>query len=141
MKHPHKPRKPRRRAYRPEQGVLARYDEVTEKQFQNTVQQLAQLKGWSYYHTHDSRRSQPGYPDLTLWHTTQGRIIFAELKTMKGRLTQDQRRVLNELRLTGVAEVYVWRPNQLADDIPETLVHNRAHKDFPDEWWNDTIHH
>ena len=39
---------------------------MTEAQFQEAVVQLARLTGWLVYHTFDSRRSQAGYPDLTL---------------------------------------------------------------------------
>ena len=55
---------------------------ATEKQWQATVTQLAQTLGWMVYHTHDSRRSEPGFPDLVL---ARDRIVaaYAELKTDK----------------------------------------------------------
>ncbi len=37
-----------------------------EGDFQAGVVRLAELRGWLVYHTHDSRRSQPEFPDLTL---------------------------------------------------------------------------
>jgi len=61
----------------------------TEKQFTQAVIDLAEAKGFLVYHTHDSRRSQPGYPDLTM--VRDGRVIFAELKTVKGRLSAAQK--------------------------------------------------
>ena len=81
-----------------------------ERDFQAQVLRLAQSSGWACYHTHDSRKSQPGYPDLTM--AKPGRLIFAELKTKTGKLTQDQAAWLNLLAttVTGV-EVYQWTPN------------------------------
>lgn len=39
---------------------------VMEKVFQAQVLDLAHLSGWLCYHTHNSRRSAPGFPDLVL---------------------------------------------------------------------------
>ena len=90
---------------------------MTEKEWQNEVQTLAAWGGWSYYHTHDSRRSQPGFPDLVLWRE---RVIFAELKTEKGRVRPDQKRVMNELKKAG-ADVYLWRPSD-RDEVDAVLL-------------------
>jgi hypothetical protein len=89
---------------------------MSERQWQQQVIDLARLFHWGYYHTHDSRRSNPGFPDLVLW---KDRTIFAELKTNHGRLTADQRRVIHQLIGAG-AEVYVWRPRDL-DDVQRVL--------------------
>ena len=86
---------------------------LSESDFQNTVIELAKLHRWLVYHTFDSRRSDPGFPDLTM--VRDGRLIFAELKTEKGRLTGDQAHWLHELGKViepyqrHVAR-YVWRP-------------------------------
>jgi len=74
------------------------------------VRTLAALYGWLPYHTHDSRKSEPGFPDLCL--VRGDRLIFAELKTQRGRLTAAQTAWLDKLRATH-AEVYVWRPSDL----------------------------
>ena len=80
---------------------------LTEKQFQQQIIQLAHLHGWWCYHTHDSRRSQPGFPDLVL---IRGRsILYRELKTDRGRLTIDQQHVLDLLHIAK-ADQGVWRP-------------------------------
>jgi hypothetical protein len=81
-----------------------------ESVLQNQVERLAALYGWRPYHTHDSRHSPPGFPDLVLVRGT--RLIFAELKTQRGRLTLAQSEWLEDLRETW-AEVYVWRPADL----------------------------
>lgn len=78
--------------------------------------QLAQLRSWLVYHTRDSRRSQPGFPDIVL---VKGRLIFAELKSETGRLTPEQERWLAALRSAG-CDVRVWRPSDW-QEIEETL--------------------
>jgi len=68
----------------------------------------ARLCGWLVYHTFNSSKSDPGFPDLVL--VRDGRIVYAELKTEKGRLTKHQRDWLKALDDAG-QEVYVWRPS------------------------------
>lgn len=80
---------------------------MSETQWQATVIDLARTLGWDYYHTHDSRRSPAGFPDLLL---VRDRIIFAELKSQVGRVYMAQDLWLNRLRQGG-AEVYLWRPS------------------------------
>jgi hypothetical protein len=84
---------------------------MTEAQWQAQVVELANLLGWRWYHTHDSRRSPAGFPDLVLW---RDRVIFAELKTDQGRPSPAQVRTLGQLRDTR-SEVYLWRPQDFAD--------------------------
>lgn len=81
---------------------------VTEKQLLEAVRDLARLTGWLVYHTHDSRRSEPGFPDLVM--TRRGRLIFAELKSEKGRLTPQQHEWMDALVGRKDWEVYLWRP-------------------------------
>ena len=38
----------------------------TEDQWQSAVIEYARLMGWLVYHTHDSRHSEKGFPDLVL---------------------------------------------------------------------------
>ena len=80
---------------------------MTEEEWLQQVRELARLKGWRIYHTRDSRRSDPGFPDLVL--VRGDRLIFAELKREKGRLTESQRTWLAALEET--AETHVWRPS------------------------------
>jgi hypothetical protein len=85
----------------------ARYAE-TEAAFQAQVVRLATLNRFHVYHVHDSRRSAPGYPDLHIWG--HRRSFLAELKTERGHLSLDQRRVIAQMRSAGLV-VYVWRPS------------------------------
>jgi len=96
----------------------------TEREFQTRVTDLARINGWSVYSVPDSRRATlSGYPDLTMWRTTDRRIIFAELKREKGRISPAQEIILGELRALGKVEVYLWKPS----DWPEILGTLRRH--------------
>lgn len=115
---------------------------ASEAAFQEQVLALARLYQWRCYHTHDSRRSQPGFPDLVM--VRPPRLVFAELKTEKGRVGREQAAwlaalgdvaevvdMLNEEHREGpfgsagrdalaTVEVYLWRPSDL-QRIAETL--------------------
>jgi hypothetical protein len=80
---------------------------VTEAEWQRQVLELAGYYGWRSYHTYDSRRSTPGFPDLVLVRPPE--LLFVELKTDKGRLSAAQRDWLADLVDAG-AEVYIWTP-------------------------------
>lgn len=92
---------------------LLNLPELTEKDFQSQIIELAERLHWLVYHTYDSRRSRAGFPDLVL---VKDRVIFAELKTQVGRVLPAQSQWLSSLRHAGV-ECYVWRPDELEDII------------------------
>lgn len=78
--------------------------------WQRVVTGIARLYGWAWYHTHDSRHSAAGFPDLVL--VKPPRLLTVELKRdpPAGRPpTVAQLRWLGLLAATGV-EVAVWRP-------------------------------
>ncbi len=80
---------------------------VPERELQSSVIRYAQVLGWRCYHTHDSRRSNPGFPDIVL--VRDGRVVYAELKKHGKSPTLEQREWLGDLVSSG-QEVYVWRP-------------------------------
>lgn len=82
---------------------------MSERQLQELVISLAERMGWLAYHTFDSRRSQPGFPDLVLVHPRQRRILWRELKSETGTATAEQKVWISTLKLVG-ADVDVWRP-------------------------------
>ena len=61
---------------------------MREREYQDMIVKAASYLGYAVYHTFDSRRSQPGYPDLTL--CKDGRLIFLEVKTEKGKVRPEQ---------------------------------------------------
>jgi hypothetical protein len=93
---------------------------MTEREWQAQVVDAARPLGWTLYHTHDSRRSEPGWPDLAL---VRERLVMAELKTDTGRLSKDQQRWIALLSGAGV-ETYVWRPRDI-DQVLAVLKHRR----------------
>lgn len=76
------------------------------------------------YHTHDSRNSQKGFPDLVLVHPERARIIFAELKNDTSYPSTEQR--LWAAGLLCVSEEYpdaisyrLWKPKHYASIIED----------------------
>lgn len=59
-------------------------DTMTEAQFQELIVETAELHGWLVYHTYNSRRSQPGFPDLIL--IKPPRLRAFEIKTATGKV-------------------------------------------------------
>ena len=61
---------------------------ISERTFQAQVVQAATALGWLCYHTHDSRRSTPGFPDLIM---VRGyRMVCLELKVGRRKPTPEQ---------------------------------------------------
>ena len=58
----------------------------SEEDFAETVIELFRLNNWIVYHTRDSRRSEPGFPDLVMARPPV--LLFAEIKNEKGRLSK-----------------------------------------------------
>ena len=86
----------------------------SESAFQAAVVDLALLRGWLVHHDHDSRRNPgtPGFPDLFLLHPRTGEVLVAELKTHKGRVSQQQQRYIDAFAAAGIV-VHIWRPAHL----------------------------
>lgn len=81
-----------------------------EAAFQRAVIGHAVARGWEPYHTHDSRRSHAGFPDLVLCRPP--RLLLVELKAARGRVRPAQRKWLALLRAVPGVEVAVWRPGE-----------------------------
>jgi hypothetical protein len=75
------------------QGVTVRQ---SEKDFMQAVVDFAKVNQWHVYHTHDSRRSERGFPDLVC--VRRGVIVFAELKVGRNRLSAAQMEWISALQ-------------------------------------------
>jgi len=106
-------------------------DLISEKELNTFIHAMADIYSWEAYHQIDmgpcrvcrapnySKRIGPGFPDWVLAHEN-GRLIFAEAKSEKGVVSEDQKKWLAVLD-KGADEVYIWRPKDM-DTIAEILV-------------------
>jgi len=93
---------------------------VREKELQQAIYDCARYLGWLAYHVYDARRSTPGFPDLVLIRPP--RLIVAELKTEKGKLSDAQVLWMAKFRALPDVETYVWRPSSwLSGEVLEIL--------------------
>ena len=88
---------------------------VTEKQFMQAVMRYATAHAWLVYHTHDSRRSLPGYPDLTLVHPERQVALWAELKVGDAQPTLQQGHWLKALAAVRETTAVLWTPEEWPD--------------------------
>ncbi len=88
---------------------------VSEAELFEACRQMLDLYGWLWYHTYDSRRSNPGFLDIVA--VRDGVIRFIELKSQTGRISQGQLHWMTELgRAIGKnVYVHVWRPSDLSE--------------------------
>lgn len=83
-----------------------------EAELLRAVREAAKGAGYLLYHTHRSDRSDKGFPDTVIAKPGKA-VIFAELKTAKGKLTMEQQMWHDCLmQATGIA-THVWRPADL----------------------------
>lgn len=100
--------------------------EWSEKDLLEHIKGLANATGYLYYHTWNSQRSTPGFPDLVL--VKPPRVIFAECKVdneKKGKLTVAQKVWLEWLDECPGVESYCWRPRDI-QEIADVLGGKRA---------------
>jgi len=96
---------------------------ITERDLREQVRDLCKLFGWEFLFTWTSIHSPKGMLDLLLINKEQKRVIFAELKTERGKLTPEQQETFDNLVACG-QEVYVWRPQDI-EGIADILRYSR----------------
>ena len=101
------------------QKTLSSKIKTTEKDFRQQVIDLARILGYKTYFSWTSIHSPRGFPDLVLANPEQKRVIFAELKSDKGKITPQQEEWLGILKDCGQT-VYIWRPGDI-EAIAEIL--------------------
>ncbi|MCK9569908.1 VRR-NUC domain-containing protein [Candidatus Pacearchaeota archaeon] len=105
---------------------------MKESEFQQQIIDVAHLHHWlvahfrgvriqrkdgSVYFATPVQADGEGFPDLVMLKPS--RMVVAEIKSDKGKLSEAQEEWLNQWELAG-AEVYVWRPKDW-DKIIEVL--------------------
>lgn len=106
------------------QGARGVHPKMTEKQLQESVRKLAKVCGWLYYHTHNSRYSPAGFPDCVF--VRDGRVFVAELKSDKGKLTNEQREWIEAFLDSEHIKVFLWRPNDWHTGRIETALKDHS---------------
>jgi hypothetical protein len=83
------------------------YASIRESALQDRLRNLCRLYQLPHYHTHDSRRSEGGFPDSVVVRDPAGWerpwVLFLELKSEKGALTAQQRAWQTVLRAAEIA--------------------------------------
>lgn len=93
---------------------------TTEKQFARQIEYLLELGGWRWCHYEPAvrqsgawatpLRGDRGLPDYIA--VRGSRVVYAEIKGDRGRLSDDQKAWIAAL-LTAGQEVYIWHPIDL----------------------------
>ena len=114
---------------------------ISEREFKNSIVALARDLGWLVHHDLPSQRANgswatatqgdSGFPDLVLVHPgnmitgLKPMVVFAELKTQRGKTTEGQEQWLTALRANGQL-AFIWRPAQM-QEICELLYGTHLH--------------
>lgn len=90
--------------------------DVSERLWQERLIQIATTCGWDAHHIRPGKYGNTyktdglkGMPDLMLIGRRGQGIVFAELKTAKGKLSPVQEARIAQLMANG-CEVHLWRP-------------------------------
>jgi SAM-dependent methyltransferase len=95
---------------------------LPESAFQQQVVDIATRLGYKHFHVHDSRRSDPGWPDIVFAHDDKGRLVFVEIKSDDGEASPEQTAWHDTLAKCDM-EIYLVYPRHL-DEIIEILMLN-----------------
>jgi hypothetical protein len=90
----------------------------TEAEFQSAICALARRMGCVVFHPKDVRRSEPGFPDLTI--LGDNGLLFREIKTEEGRLRPEQADWLAKFDKANI-DAAVWRPSDWPERVTAEL--------------------
>ena len=91
---------------------------MTEAEWQAQIVTYARLQDWLVFHASDSRRSDPGLPDLILVRGET--VMFLEVKTVQGRMREEQKTWMGRLKTANRVLAAVVRPSDW-DTLEEQL--------------------
>ena len=95
--------------------------EMSEADLMRAVTDLASILGWEWAHFRPAQTAKgwrtpvsgplgKGFPDLVLVRVRDGRLLFVELKTTKGKPSPEQDHVHAALAQVKGIGAYLWRP-------------------------------
>lgn len=90
---------------------------MSEADWQRRVTDYCTVLRLLWYHVPDSRRTNPGFPDLVI--AGPGGVLFVELKTERGKVSAHQQTWIDTLEPH--VQTRVWRPSQW-DEVYDTLL-------------------
>jgi hypothetical protein len=93
-------------------ALLVVLGSLTEKQFQRTVVEGLKQRGYLVWIVPDMRKTLAGLPDVIAVHPTRvpRRVLFYELKTMRGRVRPEQTQAITALSDVYGVDARVVRP-------------------------------
>ena len=99
---------------------LTLYREISEASFTAQVIEQARWRGWLCHHCRPAQdrsgrwktpiQGDPGFPDVLCLR--QDRVVLAELKAMRGKVTPAQEEWLKQAN-RAVVESYLWKPSDI----------------------------
>lgn len=102
----------------------------SETQLEDGIIAMAKLQGWRVHHQRPGLnrsgkwssqiKGHKGFPDLVLAHPKRRRVLIVELKSAKGKLSDDQ--VLWAEALEGTVEYMVWTPTEWFDGTIDSFL-------------------
>lgn len=116
--------------------MTARWQDLTEAEWQTEVETLLRIYGWEWLHVRKSLGKRggatawqtttniSGWPDLFCWNREQDRRMAIELKAKYNKPSDDQIAVLTSLWEASI-EAHVWWPKDL-DEVVKCLAHQTA---------------
>lgn len=93
--------------------------DLSEASLESRLVELAKLHGWLAYHTHDSRRSAPGFPDWILLR--DDRLLAIELKSATGKPTEKQLEWLRAFARVRYVDALIVRAAPSLDELEVLL--------------------
>lgn len=83
--------------------------QMSESEFMASVVDAAEKLSWRCFHDYDSRRSNPGWPDLVC--VRDGKLLALELKAKRGRVRPGQIEWIAELADVPGVTAMIARPD------------------------------
>lgn len=103
---------------------------MTERELLDAIVELARAFGWLVHHDRPAQnrrgrwstpiQGDPGFPDLVL--VRPPRVVFCELKSLRGELTPAQSWWLETLAQCSRVETFLWTPRDWLDGVVEHVL-------------------